>query len=134
VDPRGLTLRVELDRARPPRGVTRVGNAGHEVVRLWTSGSRWGDEMLSFRIDETPIARTLQVYTVNVRSCTPLEPGDSLPLPFDLDDGTWEPRPPPSGRSLTAILQIAPSPEADAFDLWTGRVVSPPVSLTGHSA
>jgi hypothetical protein len=136
--PTALTVRIELAASQPPRGRVVLGNAGAEPLRVWRTGSEWGDEALSFELaaDRSAVAIVLapQVYTRNVPSSVEIPAGGEHGIEFDLGDGSWEPTPALprlaiEGATLTAIYRVAASNEAHKGGVWIGEVRSEPVRV-----
>lgn len=128
-------LQIALLQAFAPAGTVLVVNAGQEPLRLWRLGCSLGDETLSFSIATTEgpaeIQRKPQVYTVNPPATVQIQAGETYSIPFDLDDGSWAPPPPPRGISLRARFLISDSDDARGHDVWTGAITSDPVPLEG---
>jgi hypothetical protein len=115
-------------------------NTGQAPLRVWRTGSRWGDEALSFEVirgaTAERIVRKSLIYTRNVPAPLTIPAGDSVRLPFDLGDGTWRSGGPlddliAPGAQFMALYEIVPSREAAINGVWIGRVRSDPVSLDG---
>jgi hypothetical protein len=133
-----LSLAVELRPAAPPAGAAVLTNEGSEPIRVWRQGNEWGDGALAFVVrrdggDET-LTRKPQVYTRNVPSPAEIPPGGEHRIEFDVGDGEWEPddvvqRLADGAGQLAAVYEIAPTPESDEQQVWTGRVRSEFVSL-----
>ena len=131
--PPDLSLDLRLDEAAGAAGAAVLTNRGASEVRIWRLGSTWGDDILSFEADGPERRRMLlrqpQRYTVNVPVAQAVPAGGEYLIPFDLNDGGWEPGVPANATSLTAVLEIPNSPEARLHQVWTGRLRSDPVPL-----
>jgi hypothetical protein len=126
-----LTLRCS---GAGPTGVVEVHNDGDAALRIWRTGTSWGDTALRFEATTgsgvVRIARKALIYTRDVPSTVEIGPGEGLDLPFDLADGTWQVEPSGddvpdlTGARLEAVYEIAPSAEAREQGTWTGTARS----------
>jgi hypothetical protein len=135
-----LSLALELRPAAQPAGAAVLTNESDDTVRGWRQGNEWGDGALAFVVrrdgesGDATLTRKPQVYTRNVPSPVEIAPGDGHRIEFDVGDGEWEPpdvvqRLGGDAAQLAAVYEIAPTPESDEQQVWTGRVQSEFVSL-----
>ncbi len=134
-----LEIRLELQSSAPPAGTVVLYNAGASEIRVWDTGTSWGNETLSFELNADgktqSITLTPQDYTVNWPRHVALAPGQDYRIEFNLGDKRrWEPdlwhdRPPVAGSELIAVYRSERSPESDKYGVWTGFLRSAPVKL-----
>jgi hypothetical protein len=134
------SIEIELLRHVPPAGAVALINMGGAVIRTWTLGNEWGDEMISFEVtcDSTVIQvmRSPQVYTRNVPGSIEVPAGGRHQIPFDLGDGSWQLAAPARelfarGRRIVAVYEVPPSHEASTAGVLTGHLRSRAISLVG---
>jgi hypothetical protein len=134
-----LAIRIELRAGSPePRGNVVLINTGGTPIRVWRTGNWWGDTVLSFEVSRggstRHVVRRPQEYTRNVPSSVEVPAGARHEWPFDLGDGQWEADAPLDqllvpGAQLSAVYEVARTPEAVDHDVWIGRLRSQPVLL-----
>ena len=138
-----LAITIQLHAARPPAGEVVLTNTSDGSIRLWRTGNTWGDSALSFivRVDDANVrlVQRLGSYTRNVPASLVVPPGGEHRLAFDLGDGSWEAdasldRLWRDAAWLIAVYEVEETPESTQLGVWTGRVVSAPVPLTGATA
>jgi hypothetical protein len=133
-----LEVQIEMNRGQHTAGIATVKNVGTQEVLVWRTGNSWGDSTLSFvaisQGREAKITRKPQTYTRNVPATTRIASNGVCKIPFNLDDGSWEPtaaieklREP--GVQLRATYRIESSSEAETNHVWVGDTQSKPILL-----
>jgi hypothetical protein len=132
-----VRLVVERFVGVPGQGSVMLVNDSRDQVRVWRTGSQWGDVLLSFSGHraraKVHIVRRPQLYTVNVRSAVVVPTRARYKWPFDFTDGTWEPEIPfdewvGPGTTLTAVYRVDADPDALAYGVLIGTLESKPVA------
>jgi hypothetical protein len=110
-------------------------NTSDRPLRIWAESSSWGYESLSFEITDATgkhwraLKRKTAALTRNVPTYVTIAPGQTLvKRVFFGDTKAWEGFPAekdqPFSVRIQAVFQVAASPEAAQFAVWTGRIES----------
>jgi len=134
-----LAVHIELRSSAPrPGGTVVFVNMGSTPLRLWRTGSQWGDTALSFEVRRGErtwyVLRKPQDYTRNVPSLVRVPPAARYEAVFDLGDGQWEADAPidqlaVADAQLVAVYDNRSSPEAVDQGVWIGQLRSSPIRL-----
>jgi hypothetical protein len=115
-------------------------NTSDRPLRIWAESSSWGYESLSFEITDATgkhwrALKRKAVFTRNIPTYVTIAPGQTLVKRVFFGDTTaWENFPLEKDQPFTvrihAVFQVAPSPEATQFAVWTGRIESSEIAVT----
>jgi hypothetical protein len=114
----------------------RVTNGTAAAIRVWRSGSAWGDLPLAFVVRAGGAAARVRWqgrYTRNVPATVDVPAGCAYVLAFDLADRAWRSDAPFAGAigpgaTLTAEYNVPADPAPATHHVWTGQVTSAPTA------
>jgi hypothetical protein len=115
-------------------------NNSNRPLRIWAESSSWGYQSLSFEITDATgkhwraLKRKI-VLTRNIPTYVTIDAGQTLvKRVYFGDTRAWEGFPLQKGQPFSvrvhAVFQVAPSPEAAQFAVWTGRIESSEITVT----
>jgi hypothetical protein len=130
-EPFGSSIEMAHDKARNFYVVlTNVSSQPQAVWEYWNS---WGYQTVSFELTTTDgkkslVSKRQQDFTINYPSTFLIEPSEHQVYAIRLDEW-WETHPslPKTDEmpiTLKAIYEVAPTPEAAQYKVWTGRLES----------
>jgi hypothetical protein len=115
-------------------------NTSDGPQRVWADTNSWGYQSLSFEITDAAgktwhVGKKQAVFTRNLPGYLTIAAGDTLVKDVYFgDSAVWAGFPLRKGQSnsvrIRAVFEVAPSPEATQFALWTGRIESNEVEAT----
>lgn len=112
-----------------------VTNTSQEPVKLWQESCSWGYFNLSFESTDQGgkivlIKKKAKGWNKDFPTWTVLAAGEQWVVDVAFDESTWQ-NPPLSAKGkgqaikLKAVFEIAPEPEAQERNIWTGKITSP---------
>ena len=113
-----------------------VTNRSNKPQRIWQDSNSWGHYALTFHVTAsgktTTATKTTVFWRGNSRTWWVLEPGEKLVYKVAWCDSLWRGFPedqPGTVATIRAQFEIAATPESEAGQIWTGKVVSDPMEV-----
>lgn len=124
---------IEMARDKPRDFYVVLTNVSPETQSVWEYWNSWGYQTVSFEMTTADgkkvlVSRGQEDFTRNFPSTFLLEPGEHQVYAIRLDR-QWEthpplPKAPETPITLKAVYEVAPTPEAAQYKVWTGRLES----------
>ena len=129
----GFGSSIEMAHDKPREFYVVLTNSSSEPQAVGEDWNSWGYQTVSFELTNVDgkkfyVSRRPGIFTVNFPSTFLISPGEHQVYAIRLDQW-WETQPPlpktdETDIMLKAIYEVPPTPEAEQYKVWTGRLES----------
>jgi len=129
----GLGSTIDMAHDKPRDFSVVLTNVSSEPQAVWEYWNSWGYQTVSFELTTVDgkkflVSRRQEAFTRNFPSTFLIEPSEHQVYAIRLDEW-WEthpslPKTDETPITLKAIYEVAPTPEAAQYKVWTGRLES----------